>query len=190
VDGEALLNSLQLEAEAKIRAVWAEAEAEAARLQAEQAAAADGFLSSCREQSSGDIERRKGDAIARAQQKAAAVRCAAEQALAARLFPLALASLPALRDSNPGELFEGLGREVPHLSWEQVRVNPRDEESARKLFPGAAIITDGEVSGGLDAAAAGLSIRVINTLEKRLQNAWDEILPKLVARCHGAIQDH
>lgn len=188
MDGEELLSSLQRDADTKIRAIWTETEAEAARLQAEQAAATAALLSACREQTSGDIKRRKEDVIARAQQEAARLRRAAEQDLAARLLPLAQKSLYAIGDSDAGDLIEGLSREVPSLSWEQVRVNPRDEERARGLFSGAVIVADDRIAGGLDATTADTSIRVVNTLEKRLQNAWEEILPELMTKCYGTLQ--
>lgn len=73
-----------------------------------------------------------------------------------------------------------MAAELPLLSWKTVRVNPEDSEIAGRHFPGAEIITDAAVSGGMDTMSGDGKIRVINTLEKRLERAWEDIATDLL----------
>ena len=88
--------------------------------------------------------------------------------------------MPVVQDENRAEVFSRLVAELPPLSWEKVYVNPSDLALARDLFPDAEVVADGDISGGLEALAENGSIRVINTMEKRLERAWLTILPAIV----------
>lgn len=105
---------------------------------------------------------------------------AAEAALSDRLYLLARASLPRLRSKDHGGLLPALVRELPPYSWKEIQVNPADTDDAAHLFPDAVIIPDDNVSGGIDLAAEDGRIRVINTFEKRLERAWEDILPEIM----------
>jgi len=80
-----------------------------------------------------------------------------------------------------------MAAEIPPLPWKTVRVNPEDVGIARKHFPGAVIITDEGISGGMDVMTGDGKIRVINTLEKRLERAWGDILPHLMKEDYEAV---
>ncbi len=49
-----------------------------------------------------------------------------------------------------------------------------------RLFPGAKIVSDGTVSGGLEVMGEAGRICIDNTLEKRLERGWQGLLPKLI----------
>ena len=66
-------------------------------------------------------------------------------------------------------------------------MNPDDAGSAQISFPGADIIPDERISGGMDVITGDNSVRVINTLEKRLDRAWDDILPDLMKEYYEAV---
>ncbi len=59
-------------------------------------------------------------------------------------------------------------------------MNPADIGLAKRHFPGAEIVPDETISGGMDATAEDGAIRVMNTFEKRLERAWREMLPLLI----------
>ena len=93
---------------------------------------------------------------------------------------LALRLLPRLRERDYPRIFSRLAAELPPIEWETVRVNPADAEIAGYLFPRARIVPDTAICGGMEALAEGGRIQVINTLEKRLERGWPELLPVLI----------
>jgi V/A-type H+-transporting ATPase subunit E len=104
----------------------------------------------------------------------------AERALADRLYRIAGESLHLLRDERYGELFAALAGELPAARWEKIKVSSGDRDLANRLFPDALITADPAIAGGLEAVAERGRIRVVNTLEKRLERAWPEMLPALI----------
>ncbi|MCM2358106.1 MAG: V-type ATP synthase subunit E [Geobacteraceae bacterium] len=174
-----LIEALRKEGDEKCAAIRREAEAESERIVS--AAAAE--IGRLRE----EYARRRADAcaaetaaiLAEAASRGRLVRLAAESALAERVYGLACGALPLLREEEYGALFAALARELPPCQWETVRVNPADEQLARSLFPRAAVITDGALVGGFEVTAAEGGMRVVNTLEKRLERGWPELLPGL-----------
>jgi len=129
------------------------------------------------------------EVLAAAERKARLLRLAAQQALAERLLRVARDSLAHVRERGGSELFASLASELPSLPWDVVRVNPADEESARRLFPGAEVITDETITGGMEVVGEEGGLRVVNTLEKRLERGWPELLPLLAADIHREAGD-
>jgi vacuolar-type H+-ATPase subunit E/Vma4 len=70
-----------------------------------------------------------------------------------------------------------------------VRVNPEDVALAGKYFPGAEIIPDRNITGGMDASTADGTIRIINTFEKRMERAWTDMLPVLIKDVYQEVSD-
>jgi V/A-type H+-transporting ATPase subunit E len=157
-----------------------EAEAAAARLK-EEASARLAQLSGehAREQERA-IEAEERAALAEAERSARRIRLAATQRLVGRLFELALTLLPGLRNAAYPELFARLAGALPPREWETLRVNPADLERAQALFALARIEPDPAISGGLEAWAQGGELQVVDTLEKRLERGWPELLPLLL----------
>ena len=120
------------------------------------------------------------DATVEARQCAREIRAQTGLVLADRLYRLAVAELPNLRDASGPELFLALARELPQRDWQRIRVNPADREPARARFPAAEVVCDPGIRGGLDVEADAGRIRVSNTLETRLETAWPDLLPRLI----------
>ncbi len=175
-----LIESLRLAGEEKIRLIKQEAEHEAKALQV----AATGKVEELRKHYAEKLASAEGEevlrALAEATSRARTVRLGAEKALSERLYSIACSSLNLVRDNGYPAVFEKLVLELPSFPWKLIRVNPVDVDMAKKYFPGAEIIPVENITGGVDATAADNKVRVINTLEKRLERAWNEILPLMV----------
>ncbi len=128
-------------------------------------------------------------ARAEAGSRVRAIRLAAEKTLSDRLFSIVHASLAQLRNDGYPAVFEKLAQELPALPWKLVRVHPADIELARKHLPDSEIVPVETIAGGLDAAIADRTIRVINTFEKRLELAWGDLLPLLVSDAYEEVSD-
>lgn len=182
-----LIEALRREGEENSRIIRLEAEAEAARIRAHAA----GKISRTRE----DIEKANSAAVkeqtkailSEAGRKARMVLLSAEKELSDRLYAAAVKALPRLRERGYPEVFEALVHELPPYDWQVVRVNPTDEENARKYFPGSRIIPDKGIIAGLDVMDNEGEVRVTNTFEKRLENAWADVLPESINDVYGGI---
>jgi V/A-type H+-transporting ATPase subunit E len=175
-----LIESLRRRGEEQVREIWRQAEAEARRLRT----AAEQRLEREREAAS----RRRSAAATEsarlvqleAERRARQLLAEAKRAVAERLNREAKAALGTLRDEENERLFAVLAAELPPGDWREVTVCPADAARAAQRFPQARIISDPAVGGGLEATAAGGRIRVVNTLERRLERAWDDLLPLLL----------
>jgi V/A-type H+-transporting ATPase subunit E len=172
--------ALRREGERKAAAIRQVAETEAARLQEEYAARYALLEEECRQKQEKAIAAEESGILAEAERAARRVRLAAAENLAERLHALARRLLPRLRTGDYPVIFARLAGELPAAEWETLRVNPADANLAGALFPGAQIETDAAICGGLEALAAGGRVQVVNTLEKRLERRWPELLPVLL----------
>lgn len=177
---EALLAALQRDAGQLLDEVRARGTAQAEDLRHEEAAALQ------RLRDAEQLHRRSLEAgerqtlLARSRRQALAERLAGEERLQQRLYGLARQLLGELAEQEAATLLGALARELPAAAWQQVTVNPREAESARRLFPQAELQLDADLDGGLRVASAGGRILVDNTLEKRLQRGWPDLLPALL----------
>lgn len=168
-DGEEQLDKIRSDAEREAERVKGNASARIERLKAEYA----GRLAPLEAAQARTV-------LADAESRASSIRLAAESALAKRLFLLARSSLHHLRDEGYDGLFADLVRELPSGEWRQVVVNPADMALAARHFPDAEITPDPAVVGGLEVSEEGRRISVVNTLEKRGERAWPELLPDIL----------
>lgn len=175
-----LIDALRREGEETGAALRRETEAEAARLEEEAAGRAARLREEFDRRLAGAVADQRRELLAAARKKGELALLAAENALAERLRRIARASLPLLRGDDPERLFTLLAEELPPADWERGTVNPADAGAARRLFPAAEIVADAAVAGGIAAVAAGGRLRVDNTLEKRLERGWPELLPPLM----------
>ena len=184
-----LIESLRKAADERVRVLWREAERRAEDARAEYVLK----LARLREES--DRSRAGGNsdltsaALAEANNKARMLRLSGEQEICQRLLKAAVDALPLLRDSHYEKTFAKMVRELPSLPWKSVRVNPRDAALAQKHFKGAEIVSDAAITGGMDASTEEDSIRIVNTLEKRLERAWNDMLSDLVREVRSEISD-
>ncbi len=183
-----LIVALRSEGEEKIQAIRQEAEAEAGALRTKAAREIERIRAEHDRQQSKAVADLSGEALAEAAARARAIRLRAEQELSDRMARLARASLAQLRDDRYAETFAALVRELPHHPWEVVRVNPVDVRLAKIYFPGAEIVPDGTVTGGLEVTDKEGRIRVVNTLETRMERSWPEIFPGLVRKLEKDIE--
>jgi V/A-type H+-transporting ATPase subunit E len=174
-----LIAALRQEGEEKLAARRRETDAETARLEEEAAGRSGRLREEFERRRAGVVADRRRDILAAARKRGESALLDAESALAEKLSRIARTSLPLLRGDDPGRLLASLAEELPPAEWELVTVNPADAEAARRLFPAAEIVA-AAAAGGLTAAAAGGRLRVDNTLEKRLERGWPELLPLIM----------
>lgn len=186
----ALIEELRRKAAEDSQALWRDAKAEAENCRLDAAREIEDRRSAVAAQAAATARRLEEAATAEAQRKVREMLAKAATALADRLHGLARVELARFREEGAGGLFEALASELPHRSWERVRVNPADLELARGIFPQAEVVCDAGIAGGMEAQAEAGRIRVSNTLETRLESAWPDILPGLVAEIFTEGPDH
>ncbi len=184
-----LKKALVVEAEERIRTFWSAAEAELdtlrdqvalqreeqdARTARQLAAAVADLRASCRQQAL-DEERRTV--------------LQAESDLAERMLSLAGTLLPQMIAADRKVWLTRLAEELPIHPWEEVHVSPEDLDAAAELFPGAQVSPVETLAGGVIVTAGGGNIRIDNSLEKRLERRWLEILPLLFAEIRRKVSE-
>lgn len=176
----ALIESLRSKATEDAAALWSDARARAEAYRRELGQALEQQRMREAEAAAALARKLQDDATVEARHRAREIRAQTALVLADRLFRLAVAELPKLRDASGPELFQALARELPQRDWQRVRVNPADREAARARFPAAEVVCDPVICGGLEVEADAGRIRVSNTLATRLESAWPDLLPNLV----------
>ena len=175
-----LIESLRAAGDERIRAMRAEAEQEAERVRAEAASRIAGIQVEHAAKRSAAAAAHAAQYLAEANGTVRHNRLLSERALADRLYGLARASLPALRNVGYRDMFTSFAQELPRFIWKTIRVNPADEALAREQFPDAEILFDKAITGGLEVLSAGGEVKVVNTFEKRLESMWEEMLPEMM----------
>jgi vacuolar-type H+-ATPase subunit E/Vma4 len=176
----ALIESLRSKASEDAAALWSDARARAEAYRRELAQALEQQRMRDAEAAAALARKLQDDATVEARNRAREIRAQTALALANRLYRLAVAELPSLRDARGPELFQTLARELPQRDWQRVRVSPGDREAACARFPAAEVVCDPAICGGLEVEADTGRIRVSNTLETRLESAWPDLLPSLL----------
>jgi V/A-type H+-transporting ATPase subunit E len=184
-----LMNALRDKGEEKAATLWLHVEAEAQRIRTEaanqiEATKVDQARAHARTQES--ITKGIRMEAARSQRE---MWSAAKSRVAERCYQLARQSLSASRNPDDDGLFRALADELPEEAWEEVRVHPVDRDRAARRFPGARVVTDPDISGGLEVVGRGGRLRIRNTLEKRLERAWPDLLPAIVHEIEGEVKD-
>lgn len=180
-----MILSLRSGGDEKLMAIRAEAEQEAERVRAEAARRIEALRDEHARKHAAEAAKQAGALLAEANGTVRTIGLRAERALAERLYGLARASLHSLRNIGYRDVFTGYVRELPRFTWKTVRVNPGDVALAREQFPGAEVLAEPGIIGGLEAASEGDRVRVVNTLEKRLERMWEEMLPDIMKEVTG-----
>ena len=175
-----LIDSLRTEGEKKAQAIRAETRAEADKITSETAGKIKQLREEFREKETALIMKQENDVLSAAENRARSIRLSAEESLSARLFELAGSMLHELRDARYTAVFASLVKELPPSAWIEALVNQDDASMTLVHFPGIHIIGDNRISGGIDVSAENSRQRIINTFEKRLERAWEEILSSLI----------
>lgn len=182
-----LLAALRQEGEERIAALWHDAEKEAEALRAENAVKLEALEAGMRGALEEEKEAISRPILAKAAATAQRLTLEAEERMAQRLRTLAEEHLPRLRNGPFGETFAALVAEIPAAPWARVTLHPDDRERGASFFPGARLRPDPAIHGGVEVEAAEGRIRVVNTLDKRLERAWPEILPVLMKEVRRAL---
>jgi len=184
-----LIDSLKKAADERVLLMRQETEREAGAVKADVARRVGHLRDEAKGKEAAAQRDANTQALSAAISRAREVRLLAEKELSARLEAAAVSSLTALRKADYETVFGKMARELPALAWHTVRVNPGDVALAGKFFPGAEVVPDGNITGGLDASIKDGSIRVINTFEKRLERAWSDMLPLLIRDVYREVSD-
>ena len=185
---EELIASLRKEAGERTLEIWKEAEEEAGKIRAGvslrlEALQRDNAAGRASEEGSRKV-------LLEAETRARMIRLTSENSLSERLYSLAVSSLRLLRDQRYEDIFNRLALELPSPGWQRVRVNPDDPGLAKKYFPGAGIVVDKNITGGMEAEAEEGNVRVVNTFEKRLERSWPQMLPDLLVDICREVTDN
>ncbi len=175
-----LIESLRTAGDAKITALRAKADEEAERIRTDAARRIEELRADHARTRAAEAARHTEALLSGARLEARRMDLRAERALAERIFRLARRSLRSLRNVGYRDVFASFVRELPQCDWKTVRVNPEDRDLARELLPGAGIVEEPGISGGLEAVSEGDRVRVVNTFEKRLEHLWEEMLPEIM----------
>lgn len=181
-----LIESLRAAASERVDAVWSEASAEADTAREACAQKIDRAKEEAGRIMAAKVALIRSQALLEARSKERGLRLAAHRKLADLLYSIAGSRLRMLRECNYDRTFQAMAQELPRFTWECVKVHPDDVERARKLFPDAAITASEAISGGLEVTSDDGLVTVVNTCEKRLERAWETMLPELVREAiHG-----
>jgi V/A-type H+-transporting ATPase subunit E len=175
-----LMAALRQEGEAKIAVLWHDAEAKAEALREKNAGKLAEFETEVRGVTGEKLALIRRPILARAAATAQRLVLVAEDGVAQRLRILAEEFLPLMREDDYPETFAALVAELPPALWTRVTLHPDDLARGAASFPGAVPCLDSAINGGVAAETAGGGISVVNTLDKRLERAWPEILPVLM----------
>jgi len=177
---EILIQELHRKSSDKIREMWNEAKKKAERMRSVQ----EEEYAQIKKTQDGRLQEIMRDVAApiihNAEIQALQTVDDAMRKLAERLYEMAQATLPQVREKDYRELFAALVRELPESKWESVKVGEPDKELARSFFPDAEIRTDPSLVGGFVVSVDNGRYQVINTLERRLEKAWPYVLPSLI----------
>jgi vacuolar-type H+-ATPase subunit E/Vma4 len=185
MSAEELIRSLNHEARERQQAIRDEARAETEKLRAEAKRKVEALSLKYRAEEAEALREKAAEITAVAEVQARAIRQETSEELGERFLALAFSSLAELRADGYQRVFRALAAEIPPYEWKVVRVNPADEDLASEVFPGAEVVCDDSISGGLETSSEDGRVRVINTFEKRLERAWDEVLPRLIKEAYG-----
>lgn len=185
-----LIESLRKDGEETINRLWSEVKAEAEEIDAETSRRIRELRETYKKAQEAAAEKEAESIISGVKNRAHIIKLSAERALSERLFPLALSCLPELRGSGYMDVFSLLVKELPHIHWKDVRVAPQDVDIAQERFPEANCIPDDTISGGLEVIRDDGRVSIANTFEKRLEKAWEDLLPLLISSIYKEVSIH
>jgi V/A-type H+-transporting ATPase subunit E len=176
-----LVDSLRREGEEKVALIRGTAIAETDRIRGKTAAEMQALRDSYARRRAAAVAVEEGRLVTESRRQAERITLHAENSLVERLYGVALASLAELRDDRYAGHFARLVGELLPCAWEIVRVNPADAALARGHFPGARIVPDSAISGGVRVSGEGGRLTIDNTFEKRLERRWPELAANVMA---------
>ncbi|MCK5139570.1 MAG: V-type ATP synthase subunit E [Thermodesulfovibrionia bacterium] len=185
-----LIDGLRKEGERKSSKLWSEAQAEAEKIRAETYRNIEEMREKYRKSQERAITEQEEAILSEAKERARIIRLSAEKDLSDRLFQVALSLLHQLRNERYEDMLTSLVTELPDTEWDKIRVNPEDVRRARVHFPDSDIIPDAAIHGGLEASKGDGKIHVINTFQKRLERAWEDLQPLIMGDIYKEMRRH
>jgi len=128
-----------------------------------------------------EFEIKRKEEISRAKRDAKEKTLKAESVLEEKIFGLAKKIILEQAEEHQN-LFEKLADEIPKTKYDEIWVNNKDEEKAKKLFSLTKVQTDKNIMGGLKAFSE--TFEADNTLETRLFTAKTDIIRKVMQQIH------
>lgn len=175
-----LIESLRREGEETVNRLWSKIKAEAEKINAEASRRIDELREKYEKIREIEVKKQEDSILSEANNRARIIKLSVEKVLSERLFLLALSNIRELRNDGYKDVFALLVKELPDVIWKEVFVNPEDMKTVREYFPDSNIIPDDNISGGLEVVSEDGKISIANTFEKRLERAWEDILPLLI----------
>ena len=181
-----LIEALRAAASERVNAAWSEASAEADIARAACAQKIDQAKGEAGRISAARVALIRSQALQKTHGKERGMRLVADRKLADLLYSIAVSRLRMVRDRAYDAAFQTMVLELPQFTWGSVKVHPDDVERARTFFPKANIFATETISGGLEATSDDGLVTVVNTCEKRLERAWEGMLPEMIREAtHG-----
>lgn len=181
---EALIASLKTKGKERVETLWHDAQEEVERFRAAREAAFDSERVRIERQTSLENQALHDAIVKDGEKEARKLLAAAKSRLGERLYQAAVESLPRFRGKDYETLFAALVAKLPQGPWEEVQIHSRDQALAERFFPGSRVVTDDAIGQGMIVVGRKGRFSVINTLEKRLERGWADILPE----CFKGIQ--
>lgn len=175
-----LIEALRMECDEKIHAVRQKAAAEAEKIRREAAKKIEEIKEEHSRVLTSMVKDETDTIIFEAEKKARTIRLLSEKGMSNRLYKHSASLLYNLKGKDYKDVFSAIVQELPQDKWETVRINPEDEYIAKEYFHDSLIIPDSSITGGLAVTTNDGGISILNTFEKRLERAWDQVLPEII----------
>lgn len=117
----------------------------------------------------------------RVAKKTRQLRLTALHALDRRIWLLAKDELSRLDPELRQQALSRFAEEIPGGAWCRVWAAPDDVGMVQALFPDCQIDADATLAGGLVVASEDGKIRIDNSLTKRLETLWPELVGQILA---------
>lgn len=182
-----LVEALVKETDEKIAVFFRDAQKEIEKIKSEASEKLKTLQKHYEQKSRLEIQEQSAAILSEAKKSAEKILLFAEEAVARKIYMVALSELSSLRDERYKDVFASLVNELPAFNWEMVRVNPNDVEIAHHFLGSVKIVVDSSIIGGFEAVSSDGKIIFNNTLEKRLERAFIYFLPIIVKELYGAI---
>ena len=177
---EKLTESLLEKRDAKARAIWQEAELRLHRHRQQARERCTDQRQELEVRLQAELSMQLDRLQTRIDRQRRQLRLRAEETFSERLRQLAIARLSALPAQQRTETLRRLAHELPERDWRQIITHPDDQPLARQLFSDAEIESDPQLIGGLIAVCENGSIRIDNSLSRRLERGWPQLCGRIL----------
>lgn len=184
-----LIDSLIKEGDEKIKKIWLDAERVAEKILDEKNKKINEIINRYEKLKKISVKEQTDHILLDAEKESRRIRLEAEERFLKKLFDLAVSMLHLLRNKNYRDIFKALLMEIPEYKWDIIIVNDDDLDIAKKFFSNTQVIADRRISGGFIIMTRDKNICIDNTFEKRLQRAWQEIIPGLMKEIRSVTEN-